>query len=147
MAGIGMNPDVFARQFATQNNISLSEAREQLRAKYGDPTQGGQNANQSIFSQAGYNVGDTNSVNNIFSGVNGLDSTSTSTSTNGLNFADYSNVEQSQNGNMVPPEEALKLMELGIPMETIMKGDDAIKTYAEENDIQLPEKKQMDFMA
>ena len=147
MAGIGMNPNVIARQFATQNNISLSEAREQLRAKYGDPTQGGQNANQSIFAQAGFNFGNLTLSNNSASGVNSVDGTSSTSLNTGINFTNYSNLEEKQNGNMVPPEEALKLMQLGIPMETIMQGDNAIKTYAEENNIELPEKKQLNLMA
>ena len=42
-----VDPETYAQQWATNNNISIEEAREQLRAKYGDP----QAPNQSIFNQ------------------------------------------------------------------------------------------------
>jgi len=32
-----MNPDMYAKKYASENNISVNEAKEQLRAKYGDP--------------------------------------------------------------------------------------------------------------
>ena len=34
-----MSPDAYAQQYATENNISLDEAKAALKAKYGDPTQ------------------------------------------------------------------------------------------------------------
>ena len=49
------NPDVYAQQYATQNNISLSEAKSQLKAKYGDPQQPAmnfQNATNSFNSDS-----------------------------------------------------------------------------------------------
>lgn len=45
-----------------------------------------------------------------------------------------------QGSNSLPPE-AVELRAAGIPVEVIQKGDDAIKKYAEENNIQIPEKK------
>ena len=50
-----MDPESYAKQYATENNISVDEARTQLRAKYGDP----QAPSGSIFSQ-------NNAQNNIF---------------------------------------------------------------------------------
>lgn len=35
--GRGMNPEMYAIQFARVNGISLDDAKNQLRAKYGDP--------------------------------------------------------------------------------------------------------------
>ena len=34
-----MDPEAYARQYASQNNVSMDEARNQLRAQYGDPAQ------------------------------------------------------------------------------------------------------------
>ena len=36
---IGMDPNAYAAQYARQNGISLDEAKSQLKAQYGDPTQ------------------------------------------------------------------------------------------------------------
>ena len=33
------DPNVYAQQYATQNNLSLDDAKSQLKAKYGDPAQ------------------------------------------------------------------------------------------------------------
>lgn len=41
------DPDTYAKTYATQNGITVDEAKEQLRAKYGDPKP--QN-DESIFS-------------------------------------------------------------------------------------------------
>jgi len=38
-----MNPEIYARKYAAENNISIETAREQLKAKYGDPS------NQTLF--------------------------------------------------------------------------------------------------
>ena len=34
-----MDPEAYARQYASNNNVSMDEARKQLKAQYGDPTQ------------------------------------------------------------------------------------------------------------
>lgn len=34
-----INPDSYAQKYAEQNNISLEEAKQELRAKFGDPSQ------------------------------------------------------------------------------------------------------------
>lgn len=43
---IQQNPEQYAQQYATENGISISEAREELRTQYGDPSQ---MASGSIF--------------------------------------------------------------------------------------------------
>lgn len=40
MQSVNKNPDSYAKIYAEQNNISLSEAKEELKEKYGDPSQG-----------------------------------------------------------------------------------------------------------
>lgn len=42
------NPDEYAKTYAEQNGITLAEAKEELKAKYGDPKQNADNA--SIFN-------------------------------------------------------------------------------------------------
>lgn len=37
MSSSGMDPNQYAQKYATANGISLSEAKSQLKAKYGDP--------------------------------------------------------------------------------------------------------------
>ena len=45
---ISFNPDIYARQYASQNGISFDEAKTVLKSKYGDPDK-----NQSVFSIGG----------------------------------------------------------------------------------------------
>lgn len=45
----GPNPDDYAQIYANQNNLSLEDAKAELKSKYGDPTQDGSNA-PSIFN-------------------------------------------------------------------------------------------------
>ncbi|MBQ9245806.1 hypothetical protein IJ182_06025 [bacterium] len=47
-APIGKNPNVYAQEYATKNKISLEEAKNQLKAKYGEPTKEGNEV--SLFS-------------------------------------------------------------------------------------------------
>ena len=51
------------------------------------------------------------------------------------------NVDGTGKQSSIPPE-AWQLQSLGIPLEVIQQGDDAIHKFAEENNIQLPEKTQ-----
>ena len=55
--GISQNqdPNVYARQYANQNGLSLDEAKAQLKEKYGNPEQPGQ------ISGCGMNFGSQNS--------------------------------------------------------------------------------------
>ncbi|MCR4880453.1 MAG: hypothetical protein K6A44_00665 [bacterium] len=100
----GVDPNQYAQQYAEQNGISVDEAKEQLKAKFGDPQQpGGSSAVSNALSS-----GD----------VTGTGS------------------------NPSIPKEAWELQALGIPLEVIQEGDNAIKQFADDNNIKLPEKTQ-----
>ena len=45
-----MDPDTFAQKYADQKGITKEEAIEELKQKYGDPTQDGANAPQDLFN-------------------------------------------------------------------------------------------------
>ncbi len=44
----GIDPDTFATQYAQQNGISVEEAKQQLKARFGDPAQRGMSMDESI---------------------------------------------------------------------------------------------------
>ena len=46
-----MDPESYAKQYASENNISVEEARTQLKAKYGDPKAQQSQENSSIFAK------------------------------------------------------------------------------------------------
>ena len=52
------DPNVYAQQFATQNGISIDEAKNQLRTQFGDP----QANDESIFNNYLSESGTTNST-------------------------------------------------------------------------------------
>ena len=105
-----VNPDKYAQQYAQQNGISIDEAKQQLRTRFGEPQQPPGAPGAALSS---------------------------------------GNVDGSSQRNQLPPE-AYELQALGIPLDVIQQGDDAIKNFAEDNNIQLPEKKMganIDFKA
>ena len=62
--------------------------------------------------------------------------------TSGTNMVQSSSATQKSDKNSsVPSEEIQGLLACGIPVDVIAQGDNAIKKYAEENNIDLPEKK------
>ena len=65
--------DAYAQQYATQNGISLEEAKIQLKEKFGDPQEGTQLPGidqTSIFSYQGANTTSaTNTTNNLFASM------------------------------------------------------------------------------
>ena len=107
----GVDPNQYAMQYARQNGISLEEAKQQLKAKFGDPNQ---------------QVGTPQAVPKNDSSISGALSTG--------------NVDKQRERNSLPPE-AIQLQAFGIPLNVILKGDNAIKQYAKEHNIKLPEKK------
>ena len=111
----GVDPNQYAMQYAKQNGISLEEAKQQLKAKFGDP-----NNRQ---------VGTPQAIPKNDNSISGALSTG--------------NVDKQRGKNSLPPE-AVKLRTLGIPLNVIMQGDNAIKKYADEHNIRLPEKKKID---
>jgi len=95
----GMSPDAYAKQYAQQKGISVSEAKAELKAMHGDPAkQGGAE---------------------LSSALSGSGNTKTTD---------------------IPPEVYQQLLSLGVPAEIIQQGDDAIRKYAKENNINIPAK-------
>lgn len=149
-----MDPNAYAQRYATENGISLDEAKSQLKAKYGDP----QKPN-SAFATEPQNI-PQGAIGPVFTyRVTGGSFT--------YNPADLENATQMQLAGFVkygmhetglsekefaqmvglpdkeqPDENTAKqkLKELGIPDDVIAKGDKAIRRYAEENGITLPPK-------
>ena len=60
----GMNPDDYAAQYASENGLSVEDAKAELKSKYGDPSPVGM-ADGSIFGSQ--NLGFNNSYNDYFS--------------------------------------------------------------------------------
>lgn len=67
------SPDAYAQIYATQNNISLSEAKEELKEKYGDPSQDSimsfGNSSTSYSDSFNFSGSTTPPLNSIDSGV------------------------------------------------------------------------------
>ena len=122
------NPDDYAQTYADQNNISLDEAKSQLKAKYGDPTQDGSNA-PSIFSATGsdelQSVGDIPAF--------------------GMDPDAYAQQYADENGITLDEAKALLKEEFGDPAEMEfdkdIDPDYYVKLYAEENNITYEEAK------
>ena len=121
----GGDPDAFAQKYADEHGITLEEAKEELRSKYGDPQQPTQPSiymepRAQIYTDSGEPL-----YSNPYSAM-GLDINFDSTSE-----ADYAEVNQDD-----PKTDALK--RAGIPEAVIKQGDDAVRKYAEEHGIKLP---------
>ena len=109
-----MDPEAYAQQYANQHGISIEQAREELKAQFGDPQQ------QGGVSSA--------------TGASGSNAASTALSTG--------DVDGTGRQPSIPPE-AMQLHQIyGIPLEVIQEGDNAIQQYAKENNITLPQKTQ-----
>jgi len=111
----GMNPDDYAMMYAQQHGISVDAAKNELRAKYGDPQQ---QANSSVKQP----LLQFDSGNNV-----------------DANFVLTADNKSKQ--CPIPKEAQAELRKLGIPQSVIDKGDKAIKEYAEKHKIKLPPKK------
>jgi hypothetical protein len=114
----GIDPDTYAQQYATENGISLEEAKQQLKAKFGDP----QKPN-STFVPNGSNVTHAQANAPWFNNFNVQ---------NNQVFAYTRNKDDDTKLEM--------LRQYGIPQYVVAQGDDAIRKYAEEHDIELPAK-------
>ena len=106
------NPNAYAQQYATQNGISIDDAKNQLRAQYGEPDAKGVNFNTGAFS----------SKNNVDSFTSNIKENNIDTS-KGLK------------------KEEQELLNKGISLEVIFQGDSAIRNYAQDNNITLDDKK------
>lgn len=151
IGGPQMDPNAQAQVYAKENGISLDEAKAQLRAKFGDP----QKPNSTFAPEP----------QNIPRGVSGPIFSYRPDGTNySYNPADFSMQTPQDLEKLVkneakrlriseqefalelglPPREredkTEMLKSLGIPQEIIDKGDDAIRKYADDHDIDLPAK-------
>lgn len=139
-----MNPDLYAQQYASEKNISLEEAKAQLKSKYGDPE------SASIFTK-GFQFSGTGAEVKI-NPFGALTDDPEKLAAFVKNGAKETGVTEKEFAEMVglPPKgergpentELEKLRKLGIPQEVIEKGDDAIRKYAKEHNINLPPKKE-----
>jgi hypothetical protein len=114
----GINPDTFAQQYATEKGISLEEAKQQLKAKFGDP----QKPN-STFVPNGSGVTFAQANTAWFNNFNVQ---------NNQSFAYTRNKDDDAKLEM--------LLQYGIPADVIIQGDDAIRKYAQDHNIDLPAK-------
>ena len=151
IGGPQMDPNAQAQVYAKENGTSLEKAKAQLRAKFGDP----QKPNSTFAPEP----------QNIPSGVSGTIFAYRPDGTNySYNPADFSMQTPQDLEKLVkneakrlriseqefalelglPPREredkTEMLKNLGIPQEIIDKGDDAIRKYADDHDIDLPAK-------
>ncbi len=147
-----MDPNAYAQKYASENGISLDEAKEQLRAKFGDPQKPNSTfvPNDSVpmpqgpilqFSGEGANF----PVNPL--GIMTTDPAQLEAYVK--NGAKQAGVTEREFAQMLglpdksQPKEndkTNKLKELGIPENIIEQGDDAIRKYAHDHDIDLPAK-------
>ncbi len=97
----GVDPNAHAAKYAREKGISIDQAKEELKAQFGDPQQ----PDSSTSTEASEALSTGNQGSNI-------------------------------------PKEAWELQALGIPLEVIQQGDNAIKQFADDNNINLPEKTQ-----
>ena len=128
----GQNPDDYAKTYAAQNNLSVEEAKQELKSKYGDPQQDGGNIS-SIFGD---------SATALISNENQI------TSWLDVPFMDpdaYAQQYADENG-ITLDEAKEKLGELyGDPEEMFSKDVDPdyyVKLYASENNITYEEAKE-----
>lgn len=118
--GLSGNPEADAMRYAQAKGISLDEAKAELKSQFGDPQPPAPNsvfANQSQLMQM--------QIQNMPQG------------------SSLFNYPAPQTGLQPPapqtPEQML-CAQYGIPPEVAAQGDDAIRKFAEENNISLPAK-------
>lgn len=149
-----MDPNVYAQQYAVENGISVDEAKEQLRARFGDPAKPNstfvpkqnnipRGAIGPVFS---YHVGESTFTYNCADIENATPAQLASFVRYGMQSTGMSEKEFAEMVGLPVKEQPddntakQKLKELGIPDDVISKGDKAIKKYAEQHNINLPPK-------
>ncbi len=154
-----VDPDTYAKQYAEANGISLDEAKEQLKAKYGDPKPpvsgfaNDVNVTQQYIDSMGMNSGLLKfSGENANFPVNPIGIMTTDPHQlakfvkDGANKMGISEKEFAQMlglpdmADKNEDDKIQKLKNLGIPQNIIDQGDDAIRKYAHDHDIDLPAK-------
>ncbi len=141
------NPDTDAKNFAAANNITVDEAKSILSSKFGAP---GSNSNAPKIGEdmlvdykSVKSTGDPDTDAKNFATANNISIDKAKTLLEGK-YGKPPQVKSNVLENIsIPPEEAAKLEELGIPKDVIKQGDDAIKKYADENNIKLPAKSEV----
>ncbi len=138
-----MDPDAYAIQYAKENGISLEDAKAQLRSKFGDPNP------PSVFMANGFQFSGTGKEAEINPwGVPTDDPEKLAAFVkNGAKKTGMDEKEFAAMSGLPPREEKDaedakldELQKLGIPKEVIKKGDDAIRKYAHDHNINLPPK-------
>lgn len=147
-----MDPNMYAKQYANSNGISLDEAKAQLKAKFGDP----QKPN-STFAPTPQDI-PKGAIGPVFV----YQTEGPNYNYNANNFKDVDPYEmekvveyEAKRNNMSPQEfaqliglpprqkdddQTVVLKELGIPEDIIKQGDDAIRKYAQDHNIDIPAK-------
>lgn len=134
----GMSPDVYAQKFAEKNNISVDEAKKQLQARFGAPMQAPTTPISTEISLfAGQQTGKplptdmTQLAQYIKDGASKL------------NISEQEFAEKMGLPARIKPDQTDKtdeLKKLGIPESIINQGDDAIRKYAQDHNIEIPKK-------
>lgn len=155
-----MDPDAYAQQYANQKGISLDEAKAELKKTMGEPEKPQENGNNSLgqggqgIGNVGYNQGGRAPQGNfgfmgqqnygdmsLFGPMGIGNNNENNFDPFGRNDGNSSSIfnfnDNSENQYGLVPEEQ-ELLEAGIPYEVILGGKDAIKNYADENNITLP---------
>ena len=146
----GIDPDSYAKQYASLNNIDFAKAKEELKAKYGDPKAPNES---SLQNNQGIDPDDYAkqyaSINNIdiakakeelkakYGDPKALNEVSSSDSSNPFRSEtdDCDSTDNKVTAGVNPEQQAL--LNKGIPLEVIQQGDDAIRKYAKDNNITL----------
>lgn len=85
------DPETYAKQYAAENNLSLEEAKNELRAKFGDPKEGAQVPNLQQENQAA----------SIFSSNTSEDSYASISDIDFADFEDTSNISNDNSNNFL----------------------------------------------
>lgn len=124
--GLTGNPEADAMRYAQANGISLEEAKNQLKSQFGDPQQP--------------------APNSIFGAPSPIMQMQLQNMPQGASLFNFP-MPQSGQQQMIPmpqtPEQMLGA-QYGIPPEIVAQGDDAIRKYAQDNNISLPAKNTSD---
>ena len=139
LGGPQMDPNAHAQVYAKENGISLDEAKAQLRAKFGDP----QKPNSTFAPIFTYRPDGTNYNYNPADFSMQTPQDLEKLVRNEAKRIGISEQDFALELGLPPREREDKtemLKSLGIPQEVIDNGDDAIRKYADDHDIDLPAK-------
>lgn len=118
--GLTGNPEADAMKYAQQKGISLEEAKNELRSKFGDP-------HPPV-------------PNSVFANSSPLMQMQIQNMPQGSSLFNYPAPQMGQQPPTPQTPEQMLCAQYGIPPEVAAQGDDAIRKFAEENNISLPAK-------